>query len=52
MKYLEKVRDNLREVLTEFIENEPEDTEEYSKILDTYNEIRFYIADKKWEKLK
>jgi hypothetical protein len=34
MKYLEKARLNLRTVLTEFIENEPE---EYTKLLELYN---------------
>jgi hypothetical protein len=47
MKYIEKVKDDLREVLINFLANEPEDNEEYLKILELYKEVDFYIVEKK-----
>jgi hypothetical protein len=47
MKYIEKVKDDLREVLINFLANEPEYNEEYLKILELYKEVDFYIVEKK-----
>lgn len=47
MKYLIELQQEVTRILHKFIENEPEDNEEYNKLLKIKQDIDYYIASKK-----
>lgn len=47
MKYLIEARNELRRILTEFVENEPEDTPEYAMLLEFYKDLNYKVSQYK-----